>query len=1299
VVLLLVGARYHPRVCVNGQRVAERLEGWTPFEVDLTDRVTPGKAFALSVRCQDWGATFADGFVLPAEVAGDLRDAPKAQVIAPIGGHFGWFGLWDDAVLQSRPATALVDVAILPSVRQKALTVRGQCERPAAGLRVSGAVLDDAKAVLELPAVALGADGRWELRAGFPGARCWSPEDPYRYRLQLRLTVEQGQEVDRLEESFGFRELWAEGPHFVLNGVRRHLLASSGWPVTQSQSPEEIRQNIRRLRQANCIAFRLHTQPWQRRWLEAADELGLMIIEEGALWCDGAGSYRYQDRRFWDNTWTHLAGMVRRDRNHPALVMWSIENEILHCGGARHYPECEAELADLGQQVKELDPGHLITFEADLDPKGAADVVGLHYPHEMPDHKDYPNTADWLTQTVTTGTGGGLLGSRGAAFTWDRRKPLYIGEYLWVPYNDYSPGSVFFGDEAYLDRERYKHLALAASWEHQTIAYRRAGVSGMCPWTFAGSGGRSDPGDPLYEVQRQVYVPLAIYRTDLQTRFFAGDRPRLRFDLLNDTVLPQDLTVVLEVGGREVARTAAPTLAPAEYRQIELQPDLAQATGPEGVATVARLLTGEREVHRAETVFTVSNRGPLRVPAGHTLLVLDPGKRWCQALGDLPHRRLESPEELGQPDPATTLLVVAPGAWQDGGTKEGGGAVPVIGVAQPAAAAFQAYLRAGGRVLVLEQEQPDPWALGVELVGPASTMVFATAPAHAFLSGLKTDDLRFWAGDHYVTRHELRRPAGGGAQALLISGGASSLAHAALVDMPWGAGRAVFCQALVGTKLASEPAARRLLQNLLDGLAATPPAARKAAVIADGPDAAGFAEALQDIRLDADAPAGPLSAQAGREVGLVVLHGGGDRVAQSAAGVAACLAGGGTVYWHAPDPDAFASVREQLGVPLWHVVPARGPVTVRRPWEGELAGVCLEDLTYAGPSRGDTWMRGFDLDPGVADRMVVPDGVTANGRRYELESMELSGRYVLVDQDGKTVRFASAGKATGPASVAGPGLYAVTLIAGGTPAQEVWPQVALSWNDRQVALISLTGGEMQAYTTLAELPGGTGALGVAFVNDVVVGREDRNLTVDAVAIGAAPVDAGTGTRFLTQPPALTAMVPSPLGGRLVVDGVRWDTTGENRLRGRRYGSALLRNLGAAFRAPERAAAWVRAGHLRPVGTIPFFSQDDERVALVAAGTVEATLECATTGRYEILVRGWSVPAAGGYARVVLRLDGDDLGEVEVRSRSSAVFPSVTTEAKAGSHSLSVQYTNDLWQPPEDRNLYLQGIGFRQAAVP
>ena len=75
VVLHLGGARYHPHVFVDGEMIAQQLEGWTPFDVEITQQTAPGQTCRLHVRCQDWSATFTEGFRLPAKAKGDPRDA------------------------------------------------------------------------------------------------------------------------------------------------------------------------------------------------------------------------------------------------------------------------------------------------------------------------------------------------------------------------------------------------------------------------------------------------------------------------------------------------------------------------------------------------------------------------------------------------------------------------------------------------------------------------------------------------------------------------------------------------------------------------------------------------------------------------------------------------------------------------------------------------------------------------------------------------------------------------------------------------------------------------------------------------------------------------------------------------------------------------------------------------------------------------------------------------------------------------------------------------------------------------
>ena len=150
--------------------------------------------------------------------------------------------------------------------------------------------------------------------------------------------------------------------------------------------------------------------------------MGLLIVDEAAVYTDETGFYGYTDPRFWENYRRHVAGMIRRDRNRASLVMWSLGNEILFMNAQRFDKDLPKKLGELARYAKTIDPTHPYTFEADLDPDGAYDVIGLHYPHEMPWNRDYPNTTDWLGRRIEAEAGGGMLGQASGDFFWDRKE-------------------------------------------------------------------------------------------------------------------------------------------------------------------------------------------------------------------------------------------------------------------------------------------------------------------------------------------------------------------------------------------------------------------------------------------------------------------------------------------------------------------------------------------------------------------------------------------------------------------------------------------------------------------------------------------------------------------------------------------------------------------------------------------------------------------------------------------------------------------------------------------------------------
>jgi hypothetical protein len=1275
VLLTLMGAKYYPHLYVDGRPIGSQADGYVPFEVEVTDAVEPGSTHRIELRCQDWGATFVEGYTLPE--GGWDSDASRGKVLLPIGGHVGFYGPWDDVLLVARPDLYLTDEVIVPSVREGTLTVSGGLSGQAEGALVEGQVLEDGRPVLGLPGAAVSADGRWEISAPFPDAHYWSPEDPHLYGLRLTLRrVEGGPALDVVERRFGFKEFWADGPDFYLNGVKRHLLATSCWPPSRPQSADYARNAILFWKDAHCVAFRQHTQPWRKHWTELADELGMMMIVEAAMWTD-SGHHAYEDERFWQSYREHLAGMVRRDRNNASVIMWSLENEFLSVGNDRYFPPLEEKLAELGPFVKALDPHHLITYESDLDPGGVADVIGLHYPHELPNHHDYPNTCDWLAERTVTEAGGGLLGTQERDFFWDRAKPLYIGEYLWVPARDHSPGTVFFGDRAYENQREYHRRAQARAWFDQTVAYRRAGVSGLCPWAIGLPRGEEPEQDVLYQAQKRAYEPVAAFLRDRDTRFFGGRTIERTFDVFNDSPTGQDLELRWQLGEGLSGGSEALTLPPAGYREFTVQVPLPEPDGPAGYAFRAGLFAGGERVHEQAATLRVEPLRPVEGPAGVRVVVYDPERTWQAKLEEAGLRAVYATDfsEAAPLDAAGDLLIVAPGAASPPKVEAD---VPTIGRERMGGGALSGFLNDGGRALVLEQTSLEGLPVPAALVEHASTMTFPLGPPHPVLEGLGAEDLKFWRGDNYVTRFEVRRPTTNGARALTVSGGRHELDQAPIVEMQAGAGRLLLVQALVSEKLGTEPAARRLLQNALDYLASDLPQPGPTALVA-GEEA--FAERLRELGVQ-------FSREADDGRGLLILHGGGPIVRAAAPRARGHLEAGGTVYWHAPDAPTFARLAPQTGAQGLRIGPAQGPVRVTRGDHPLLAGVSREDLHFTGPPK--SWMREADLDPTVVDRAVQPDVPAGGMRAIELGELELEGVYVSLTDGG--ISFATVGTATGEVEVPQAGFYVLVLRLSGTPAEGLLPIAAVRVNGEEVASTSLTQQEPRDYAVLLDLPRGRSRLAVAFVNDRFVAGEDRNMMLHALRLSAEPWEA-EGLQVLTQPPALTVLHVG--GGRLVLDGVRWDTNAANATKGLRYASGLLANLGATFIPVAPAPAWVPGGLFEPVGEITYFQREEDRFGMYSAGTVAASFESLTAGTYEVLVHGHSTPAAGVYGRVAVDVDGARVGEVGLDSGQDRAYSVGTVRLATGRHTVAVEFVNDQMIGNEDRNIYIRAVGFRR----
>jgi beta-galactosidase len=1263
------GVKFNSRVLVNGRRVGGCFGGYEPFEVDVTGAVRFDAPNELAVGCHDWTGVFTEGKVaFPPGAGGDaLRMAPVDKILSPIGGLFASFGIWDDVTLEARPAVFLKDVFVKPSVRRGELAVEyvvANVSPRDMRVAVRASVDDAGREALSLGEVAVdvpaGKQAVATLRRPWPKPPLWSPDDPHLLRLVSQLDT-----GDRVRTRFGFREFWIAGDKYYLNGARINMLATSWWPPQGTMTREEIRKTFTGVKAMGCVAFRTHTQPWPAMHYEVADELGLLMIVEGAVWNDD-DVYRIHDPRFWDAYAGHLRAMVDRDKNRPSVVMWSLENEFTG-GRMNDASPAKKDLVRMGRMVRALDPTRPIFFESDGDPDGVADCIGIHYPHEYPQYTCWPNEGYWLREP-----GGGiemfLNGQK--QFFWKRDKPLYIGEFLWVPSSDPSWHTVFYGDEAYRDYARYRNLAKAESWKMQILAYRDQEVGGQSPWTVV-EGGPLDAANPLREAHAYAYRRVAAYPLDYDSRFYAGERVVRRMVVFNDLLERSSLElrwkVVVGADAGASGRCELP-LGPGERKHIEIvlpMPAVLERTSLDWQWAVARSGRVMSEDRRRFWAFPA----PCAPQLGAKIGLFDPPgttRRVLERLGV----RVAAIDDLARVPPDIDVLVIGKGTL----SREAAD-VPILGRPVARQRILSDFAARGGRILVLRQEAYPEGLFDVSLAKHRSTMTFAQDVRHPALAGIEGDDLKFWRGDHLVTGDEPARPAAG-AVPIVVSGSAAGIEHVPLLERRAGRGTIVFSQMLLVEKCFSEPAAARILINTLAWLASrTPTASRKTAVVGGGPEYANLL-ASWGLRFDATDALPPPSELP--QYGLIICRG----EPQDLERLRGAVEAGARVWLHRLAPERIAEVARKLGTAL-DVQPYAGPVSRSEADDPLTRSIAREDLYWLGKNVGVFWNE-TPRASRMADAVFSKHLDEKSALRYPMDGWKLEGE--IVRRNGDAVVFATAGVARRAIEFPRTGTYLIGVRAYGTPCGGIYPAVRVAVDGAAVGMLG-TGPKPQTTTVSTRVAKGPREVSIAFINDGSdPPREDRNLFVEQVFVTLD--DADIGPVLLTSPAALAV---ARIGkGMVVFDQIAWDTEEVNARKATRFAGSLLTALGGDVAA--RDGVTLEAERMTPQPGMPHFANAGGFASLACSGYIASRVKVETPGRYLVELVAAGTPAAGVYPEVQLELDGRPLGKVQLTAGTWRSYR-MTVELPAGEHRLHLAFTNDYSGGGEDRNLQVDKLIF------
>lgn len=165
------------------------------------------------------------------------------------------------------------------------------------------------------------------IEMAMPGAKLWDDMEPNLYDITLELLSEAGQPVDSLSERFGLRVFSYEEGRILINGRPVYLrgdMVHFHWPVTVSPPTdrEDIRRRLKVYKQFGMNYLRHHTHFPSLEYLDICDELGLLCHNELGF---NGGSWPI-DAEHRTTIWP-LA--IRRDRNHPAVMVWCMGNETV----------------------------------------------------------------------------------------------------------------------------------------------------------------------------------------------------------------------------------------------------------------------------------------------------------------------------------------------------------------------------------------------------------------------------------------------------------------------------------------------------------------------------------------------------------------------------------------------------------------------------------------------------------------------------------------------------------------------------------------------------------------------------------------------------------------------------------------------------------------------------------------------------------------------------------------------------------------------------------------------------------
>jgi len=933
-------------VFVNDQQA-----GWTrlplaAYDCDITSLIRPGQVNELCVAFKDffYGLSDPGDVKHPAYMPIDFWHYNTTNSLdMPMLGNYTSGFVWAEPSLIVGGAAYTSDVFAIPSVTNMTLgldiTVHNPTSSPVTATLtnevqpVGGGPVEKTYAAQQVT-IPAGKDQVVKLSEGWAKPKLWWTDDPRQYVVITRLSVG-GKAMDERTTTFGFREWTWDGPAFKLNGIPWHGFADTDTYQVDAMRPKG--QSMMRLWGALPQSY--------DAYLNGCDAKGMPVRRTSIFDGEGAaGFYNLGNQDLWDHYRDQLLAWVKAQRNHPSILIWSMENEITfingHCTGQDLLTT--AQMKKTADLVMALDPTRPVMVDggnALLDE--SLPVYGGHYmeaplnslPEGAYDRAGYAHRQTW---PIT------------------KEKPILLGESCYVAGTPDDDHATVAGEAAFLGKAEARP-GIGRELRMYSEAYRWLGIN----FHFWALGQ-----DPSYY---KAWQPIAILSRHWDWSFASGDTVKREFGIFNDTRHADPITFTWTIainGQKATSGSSVHTVAPGMNEKFDEALTMPTVDArQEGVLTLALrqdgrdVFTDTKDVsilpHAATSLRTLG-----MPPAGH-IAVFDPEGSVKAFLAGLkiPFSDLPGLDHL--PASANVLII-----GKDG-----------LDTAASTSSAFAGWASFGKVVIVLEQKNPLTFQGLPGKMMPAENagcIGFPDDISSPLLADLAEKDFIDWGSDGILYRNAYSKPTSGGRSIIQCD---MRLANSGMVEMSSGNGILILSQLTIADHLATSIVAQRLLLNMLHYADHFKLTYRDTVVVADSDPQ--FKKAVDAIGLKY-APAGDAMAAIARPGTIALLDASPACLRDLAAvpaRITAFTAAGGWIVLNNLTPDGLADFDKLVGVA--HIIRPFNPEKVtwpkiRNPLSAGISGI---DLAMGNGQQIVPWQAGEWPDPNSFSYVVDLDDI------------------------------------------------------------------------------------------------------------------------------------------------------------------------------------------------------------------------------------------------------------------------------------------------------------------------------------